>query len=689
MDVLRSLDVEKVLFGSKTDVQIILFKAGYLMLIALVGNQNCGKTTLFNALTGSNQHVGNFPGVTVEKKEGLVLENKDMLLVDLPGLYSLSPYSSEEELTRNFLLYEKPDCILNIADATNLERSLYLSLQLFELQIPTVLALNRIDAAKAAGMTIDVTKLTACLGVPVVPISASQKLGLPALVKEVQNTVSARTLPRLPKFDSTVQSALQTILNATQNQTCGLPPAFRASKLFEEDPTLPLSEKIRDKAYPIAKRAAKLLATEPYAALADARYAFIENICQKCVKRPNLPSKEERISERLDRLLTGKYTAYPLFLLIMAFIFFCTFVFPGGMLTSYFTAAIDSFIAVSERFLHAYNVTPALCSLIVDGVFTGIGSVLSFLPTILTLFFFLSLLEDSGYMARVAFIMDKPMRALGLSGKTFVPLLIGFGCSVPAVMSARTVASEKERKKALLFIPFVSCSAKLPIYVLFTGVFFPQNPFPVIASLYLGGVVVGILVLLFFRKSSDKPESFLLELPTYRLPTVQNTLTLMVEKAKDFLVKAFTVIFLSTVILWFLQSFGFSFTLVADSSESILAAVGKVLAPLFAPLGFAHWKAVTALITGLSAKEAVISSLKILADTSVPFETALRTEFSSLASVLSFLTFTLLYMPCAAATAAFGRELSSFARAFKRMLFQTGIAWLCAFFVYHVTSLFL
>ena len=339
--------------------------------------------------------------------------------------------------------------------------------------------------------------------------------------------------------------------------------------------------------------------------------------------------------------------------------------------------------------MRAYNVTPALCSLIVDGVFTGIGSVLSFLPTILTLFFFLSLLEDSGYMARVAFIMDRPMHALGLSGKTFVPLLIGFGCSVPAVMAARTVACEREHRQALLFIPFVSCSAKLPIYVLFTGIFFPQNPFPVIAFLYLGGIFAGISVMLLFKNHDNKPESFLLELPTYRLPTVRNTLTLMAEKAKDFLVKAFTVIFLSTVILWFLQSFGFSLTMVTDSSESILAAVGKVLAPLFAPLGFASWKAVTALITGLSAKEAVISSLKILADTSVPFETALRTEFSSLASVLSFLTFTLLYMPCAAAASAIGRELSSFASVCKRMLFQTAIAWFCAFVIYHLTSLFL
>ena len=665
------------------------------MIIALIGNQNCGKTTLFNALTGSNQHVGNFPGVTVEKKEGTIKENTDMILVDLPGLYSLSTYTSEETVARDFLLLEKPDCVINIVDATGIERSLYLTLQLFEAQIPTVLALNRMDAAKSAGIEIDASALSLALGVPVVPVTASQNEGAPALIRAVRDTVQKHRLPIVPRFDEPVQKALDDIADIvkTDAQNSGMPLRFCASKLFDSDPSMVFPFTLTKKQTDAIAQAVQAATSDgdSYAALADARYQFIERLCAKCVKKPKTISKEERISEQIDRLLTGKYTAFPMFFVIMALVFFFTFVFPGGTLSSLFTAAINAFIALSDRLLTSLHVAPTLHSLIIGGIFTGIGSILSFLPTIVTLFFFLSLLEDTGYMARVAFIMDKPMRSLGLSGKTFVPLLIGFGCSVPAVMAARTVGSETERRKAIALVPFISCSAKLPIYVLFTGVFFPKNPLPVILSLYFGGIAVGILVMLILKGNgkTEKPESFVMELPTYRLPTARNTLTLMAEKAKDFIVKAFTVIFLSTVILWFLQNFGFSMTLVSDTSDSILAHIGRLVAPVFAPLGFGNWKTVTALITGLTAKEAVISSLKILTESALPFEEALHAEFSSLASVLSFLTFALLYMPCVAAAAAIGRELASFWATAKRMLFQTAVAWVCAWVVYRIACLFI
>ena len=665
------------------------------MTIALIGNQNCGKTTLFNALTGSNQHVGNFPGVTVEKKEGTIKENTDMILVDLPGLYSLTTYTSEETVARDFLLREKPDCVINIVDATGIERSLYLTLQLFEAQIPTVLALNRMDAAKSAGIEIDASALSQALGVPVVPVTASQNEGTPALIRAVRDTVQKHRLPIVPRFDEPVQKALDDIADIvkTDAQNSCMPLRFCASKLFDSDPSMVFPFTLTKKQTDAIAQAVQAATSDgdSYAALADARYQFIERLCAKCVKKPKTISKEERISEQIDRLLTGKYTAFPMFFVIMALVFFFTFVFPGGTLSSLFTAAINAFIALSDRLLTSLHVAPTLHSLIIGGIFTGIGSILSFLPTIVTLFFFLSLLEDTGYMARVAFIMDKPMRSLGLSGKTFVPLLIGFGCSVPAVMAARTVGSETERRKAIALVPFISCSAKLPIYVLFTGVFFPKNPLPVILSLYFGGIAVGILVMLILKGNdkTEKPESFVMELPTYRLPTARNTLTLMAEKAKDFIVKAFTVIFLSTVILWFLQNFGFSMTLVSDTSDSILAHIGRLVAPVFAPLGFGNWKTVTALITGLTAKEAVISSLKILTESALPFEEALQAEFSSLASVLSFLTFALLYMPCVAAAAAIGRELASFWATAKRMLFQTAVAWVCAWIVYRIACLFI
>ena len=618
-----------------------------------------------------------------------------MILVDLPGLYSLSTYTSEETVARDFLLREKPDCVINIVDATGIERSLYLTLQLFEAQIPTVLALNRMDAAKSAGIEIDASALSQALGVPVVPVTASQNEGTPALIRAVRDTVQKHRLPIVPRFDEPVQKALDDIADIvkTDAQNSCMPLRFCASKLFDSDPSMVFPFTLTKKQTDAIAQAVQAATSDgdSYAALADARYQFIERLCAKCVKKPKTISKEERISEQIDRLLTGKYTAFPMFFVIMALVFFFTFVFPGGTLSSLFTAAIDAFIAFSDRLLTSIHVVPTLHSLIIGGIFTGIGSILSFLPTIVTLFFFLSLLEDTGYMARVAFIMDKPMRKLGLSGKTFVPLLIGFGCSVPAVMAARTVGSETERRKAIALVPFISCSAKLPIYVLFTGVFFPKNPLPVILSLYFGGIAVGILVMLILKGNdkTEKPESFVMELPTYRLPTARNTLTLMAEKAKDFIVKAFTVIFLSTVILWFLQNFGFAMTLVSDTSDSILAHIGRLVAPVFAPLGFGNWKTVTALITGLTAKEAVISSLKILTESSLPFEEALQAEFSSLASVLSFLTFALLYMPCVAAAAAIGRELASFWATAKRMLFQTAVAWVCAWIVYRIACLFI
>lgn len=668
------------------------------MVFALIGNQNCGKTTLFNALTGSSQHVGNFPGVTVEKKEGLIKKHKDALLVDLPGIYSLSPYTSEEVVTRDFLIKEKPDCVINILDATNIERNLYLTLQLMEIGIPMVLALNMMDEVRSSGNIIYVDKLSSALGVPVLPISAAKNEGVDELAEvAVETAKAAKPTAKHDFCTGDVHRAIHAIAHVIEDhaENIGVPVRFAATKLVEGDEpmleSLALSDNEIDIIGHVVDEMETNLGTDREAALADMRYTYIEKLCATALKKSGKPTREQLRSEKIDNILTNKYLALPIFVCIMALVFWMTFGLIGGTLSDLFSMGIDTFTGAVDTLLSKAQVSPALHSLIIDGVFNGVGSVLSFLPTIVTLFFFLSLLEDTGYMARIAFVMDKLLRKIGLSGKSFVPMLIGFGCSVPAVMATRTLASERDRKMTILLTPFISCSAKLTIYAVFTKVFFPGKEVLVMCCLYIGGIVAGILAaeLLNHTKFKGKPIPFVMELPAYRFPSAKNVLLHMWEKAKDFLVKAFTVIFFATIVIWLLQNFNFRFAMVSDSADSMLASLGRWLAPLFAPLGFASWKAVTALLTGLTAKEAVISTFKVLVDTSaLTFEEALRAEFSSTAAVLSFLTFTLLYMQCVAAMAAIRREFDSLAKAAGMMLWQTGIAWVCAFAVYRVALLF-
>ncbi len=665
------------------------------MVFALAGNQNCGKTTLFNQLTGSNQHVGNFPGVTVERKDGAIRGQKNATVVDLPGIYSLSPYTSEEIVTRDFLLSEHPDGIINIVDATAIERNLYLTLQLLELNIPMVIALNMMDEVRANGSTIKIDVLTAELGVPVIPISASKNEGVTDLVKAAVAVATARRKPARMDFCSgAVHRAVHAVAHMVEDhaERIHVPARFAATKLLEgDDPMLAalmLSDNEKDMLQHTVDEMERELGTDREAALADMRYTFIDKLCSEAVIKAG-ESKGTRRSVKIDAVLTHKYFAIPLFLGIMFLIFYLTFGVIGPVLQDLLAAGIDGLTAAVSGLLTAYGLNPVVHSLLIDGIFAGVGSVLSFLPIIVVLFFFLSLLEDTGYMARVAFVMDKLLRKLGLSGRSFVPMLIGFGCSVPAIMATRTLSGERDRKMTILLTPFMSCSAKLPIYAVFAAAFFPKYAALVMIILYTLGILIGILSALVLKKTAfrGKPVPFVMELPSYRLPSAKTVALLLWDKARDFLSRAFTIIFVATIAIWFLQTFNLQLNVVENSSDSILASIGRLISPLFAPLGFGSWQASTALITGFIAKEAVISTLAVLTGTATDaLGGALSGLFSPLAAS-AYLVFTLLYTPCVAAIAAVRRETNSSGMAALVVLYQTGIAWVVAFVVFSVGHL--
>lgn len=665
---------------------------------ALIGNPNSGKTTLFNQMTGSNQHVGNFPGVTVEKKDGPVRGHKGVTVVDLPGIYSLSPYTAEEVVTRDFLIFDKPDAIINIIDATNIERNLYLTLQLMELNVPMILALNMMDEIRGNGISIDIQKLEEQLGIPVVPISASKNDGVDELTHRAIKCAEAKALPKNLDFCcGHVHNAIHSIahLITEEAKTAGLPLRFAATKVVEGDQPvidrLKLMEPELDIIQHIVDDMEFHLNTDREAAMADMRYAFIENICDSCVKKAGY-SKEHLRSIKIDNVLTHKYFAIPIFLGFMMIIFWLTFNVIGSTLSDLLSFGIDAVTGAADSALSGMDVNPALHSLIINGVFAGVGSVLSFLPIIVVLFFFLSILEDSGYMARVAFVMDKLLRKIGLSGRSFVPMLIGFGCSVPAIMATRTLPSERDRKMTIMLTPFMSCSAKLPVYAMFTAAFFAERQSLVMISLYLMGMIVAIAAGLVLKKTifEGSPVPFVMELPSYRMPAAKSVFLKMWERAMDFIKRAFTVIFMATIVIWVLQSFDFGFNVVADTGNSMLATVGKFVAPVFAPLGFEDWRAATALVTGLTAKEAVVSTFAVLLGASDSGSVApLLSQIFTPLSAFSFLTFTLLYMPCVAAMAAVRREMGGWRNAAGVMAFQTVTAWIVAFAVYQIGALIL
>ncbi len=666
------------------------------MIFALAGNQNCGKTTLFNQLTGSNQHVGNFPGVTVESKEGVIRGYKDDTVVDLPGIYSLSPYTNEEIVTRDFLLKNKPDGIIKIVDATNIERNLYLSMQLIELHIPMVIALNMMDEVRANGGTIKIDKLQEELGVPVVPISASKNEGIDELIETAVRTAQNRQYPRRQDFCSgAVHRAIHSIAHLVEDhaERIHTPPRFAATKLVEGDEpmlnALNLSDNEKDMVEHAVTEMERELDTDREAALADMRYTFIDHLCADTVVKCG-ESKEHARSVKMDNLLTNKYLAIPIFLLIMLLIFWLTFGVIGSFLSDLLSQGIDFVTNVVSDALTAYGINPVVHSLVIDGVFAGVGSVLSFIPTIVVLFFFLSILEDSGYMARVAFVMDKLLRKIGLSGRSFVPMLIGFGCSVPAIMATRTLSSERDRKMTILLTPFMSCSAKLPIYGMITMAFFPKYRALVMIGLYVLGMVVGVLMGLLLKRTlfHGKPVPFVMELPNYRLPSPKSVGMLLWDKAKDFLTRAFTVIFVATIIIWFLQSFDVRLNPVSAGDDSMLAGIGRWIAPIFAPLGFGDWRASTALLTGFSAKEAVVSTFAVLTGSNTANMSAALSSIFTPLTAISFLVFTLLYTPCVAAISAVRREMNSGKAAVGVVFLQTGVAWVVAFIVYHIGLLF-
>ncbi len=667
------------------------------MIFALVGNQNCGKTTLFNALTGANQHVGNFPGVTVDSKMGDISAAKGSSVVDLPGIYSIRPYSTEEIVTRDFVLNEKPDGIINIVDATNIERNLYLTLQLLELGIPMVLALNMMDEVRANGGTVDIKMMSELIGIPVVPISAAKNDGISELVNTAVSTAKKKIKPKVQDFclPGPVHRCIHAVSHLIEDhaQQCGISPRFAATKLIEGDMSFAEKLELDKNELETIEHSVKEMETErgldANAALADMRYSFIENVCEKAVVKCR-ESKEHLRSVKIDNVLTNKYLALPLFLVIMLLIFWLTFGVIGSFLSDLLSMGIDAITAVTDKALTAYGINPVVHSLITDGIFAGIGSVLSFLPLIVVLFFFLSILEDTGYMARVAFVMDKLLRKIGLSGRSFVPMIIGFGCSVPAVMSARTLSSERDRKMTIMLVPFVSCSAKIPIYAVFSAAFFPDYAALVMSVLYISGLLVGIITALILNKTAFKgnPVPFVMELPNYRLPSAKSVLLLMWDKAKDFLQKAFTVIFIATVIIWFLGAFDSRLNYVTDSSQSLLASVGKFISPIFSPLGFNDWRISTSLLAGLSAKEAVVSTMSVLTGTGLEdLGGALSSMFTPLSAV-SFLVFTLLYTPCVAAIATFRAELGSRLQTAGIVVLQCVIAWVCAFAVHSIGLLF-
>lgn len=659
---------------------------GTTLTFALAGNQNCGKTTLFNQLTGSNQHVGNFPGVTVDRKSGAIRNNPNTEVTDLPGIYSMSPYTSEEIVTRQFIIGEKPTGIINIVDATNIERNLYLTMQLMELDTPMVLALNMMDEMRGNGGTVRINKMEAMLGIPVVPISAAKNEGVDELVDHALHVAKYQERPGRMDFcgeedhGGAVHRCIHGIIHLIEDhaKAAGIPVRFAATKLVEGDQrieaALKLDQNEKEMIEHIIVQMEQERGLDRAAAIADMRFHFIHQLVDQTVVKPR-QSKEQLRSARIDRFLTGRYTAIPAFVGIMALVFYLTFGVIGLALQNLLEVGIDALTAAVDSTLTAWNVNAAVHSLVIDGIFTGVGSVLSFLPIIVTLFFFLSLLEDTGYMARVAFVMDKLLRRIGLSGRSIVPMLIGFGCTVPGVMASRTLPSERDRKMTILLTPFMSCSAKLPIYSLFAAAFFPEHAALVMVSLYFLGIAVGILMAILLKSSVFKGEAvpFVMELPNYRLPGLKNVVQLLWEKARDFLQRAFTVIFVATIIIWFLQSFDLRLSLTADPQQSILAWLASGIAPLFAPLGFADWRVSTALITGFMAKESVVSTLTILYGSSAAFAAAL-----SPAEAAPLLVFCLLYTPCIAAVASVKRELGG-KWAFIMVANQCIVAWLAAF----------
>ena len=668
------------------------------MIFALAGNQNCGKTTLFNQLTGSNQHVGNFPGVTVDQKIGEIRSVKNCSVVDLPGIYSIRPYTNEEIVTRDFILNEKPDGIINIVDATNIERNLYLTLQLLEMHIPMVLALNMMDEVRGNGGSIDYRQMSEELGIPVIPISAAKDEGIEDLIKAAVEVGKKKILPKVMDFCE--QGPVHRCIHAVSHQVedhaanIGMSPRFAATKIVENVEyiinKLELSQNELEMMEHSIEEMEKDCGLDRNAALADMRYTFIEKVCNKTVKKCH-ESKEHIRSMKIDRVLTDKYLAIPMFLLIMFAIFWLTFNVIGSFLSDLLTMGIDAFTAMCDRALTAYGMNPVVHSLLIDGVFAGVGSVLSFLPIIVVLFFFLSILEDSGYMARVAFVMDKPLRKIGLSGRSFVPMLIGFGCTVPAVMATRTLSSERDRNMTIMLTPFMSCSAKIPIYTVFAAAFFPGKEALVMILLYAAGIIVGIISALVLNHTAFRgnPIPFVMELPNYRVPSAKSVFQLMWDKAKDFIQRAFTVIFVATIIIWFLQTFDTRLNVVADSGNSLLALVGRWIAPVFAPLGFSDWRVSTALITGFTAKEAVVSTLSVLTGTATSNLSAVLSSMFSGLSVVSFLVFTLLYTPCVAAIAAVKREMGSGLKAALVVVLQCLVAWVVALLVYQVGGLLL
>ena len=662
-----------------------------LLTFGLLGNQNCGKTTLFNQVTGSNQHVGNFPGVTVDRKSGMLRENKNTEITDLPGIYSLSPYSNEEIVTREFVLNERPKGIINIVDATNIERNLYLTMQLMELDIPMVLALNMMDEMTGNGGTVYINKMESLLGIPVVPISAAKNEGVDELVAHAIHVAKFQESPGRQDFceDGPVHRCIHGVIHLIEDHAkrAGIPVRFAATKLIEGDEIildmLNLSENEKEMLEHIIVQLEEEEGLDAQAQIAGMRYDFIEKLVRETVKKPQ-ESREHLRSEKIDKILTGKYTAIPSFVLIMSAVFFLTFNVIGAFFQGILENAIELFIESFDKLLAGLSVNDTIRSLVVDGVLTGVGNILSFLPIIVILFFFLSLLEDTGYMARVAFVMDKLLRKIGLSGRSIVPLLIGFGCSVPGVMASRTLPSERDRKMTILLTPFMSCSAKLPIYAFFTAAFFKDNGGLVMILLYFIGIAVGILVALILKSVYFKGEAvpFVMELPNYRLPGMKNVVMLLWDKAKDFLQRAFTVIFLASIVIWFLQRFNFTLNMVTDSKDSILAEIAGIIAPIFSPMGYGDWRVCTALVTGFIAKESVVSTLFVLYGTKEAVLGAM-----SMASAFSLLVFCLLYTPCVATIAVVKRELGA-KWASVVVLGQCIIAWIVAYAAYLIMQLF-
>ena len=664
---------------------------GETLTFALVGNQNCGKTTLFNQLTGSKQHVGNFPGVTVDRKDGVIKGHNNTLITDLPGIYSMSPYSSEEIVTREFVIREKPKGIINIVDATNIERNLYLTMQLLELGVPMVVALNMMDELRENGGSVLVNEMEAALGVPVIPISAAKAEGIEELIQHAIHVAKYQEKPLETDFcrkEEGVHRGIHAVMHLIEDhaEKAEIPVRFAASKIMEGDEKileqLNLTENEKNLLEDISRQTEEETGLDRAASIAQMRFAYIEDVCSESVIKPK-ESREHLRSRKIDRFLTGKYTGIPAFVGIMAVVFWLTFNVIGAFLQGLLESGITALTNVVDHAMTAAHVNSVVHSLVIDGIFSGVGGVLSFLPIIVTLFFFLSLLEDSGYMARVAFIMDKLLRKLGLSGRSIVPMLVGFGCTVPGVMASRTLPSERDRKMTILLTPFMSCTAKLPIYAFFTAAFFPKRGALVMIGLYVFGIVMGILMALIFKKTAFKGEAvpFVMELPNYRLPGAKNVGHLLWDKAKDFLQRAFTVIFIATIVIWFLQNFDMGLNMVSDSQNSILALVAGVLAPIFLPVGFGDWRIVTALISGFMAKESVVSSLTVLFGSSAALQGTL-----TVAGVAALLVFCLLYTPCVAAIASVKRELGG--KWAAAMVFgQCLIAWVVAFVVYQIAGL--